>query len=100
AVSAYARRAGMPAIVLFARGVDPLMAAFVRSYAPLLVATATKAGRWVLMRHCVGQWGCYPAGSFAEPPLGANPFMIDGYKSIGFEIWEQLDRRLPDWVFG
>jgi threonine synthase len=100
AVAAYARRAGLPAIVLFARGVDPIMAAFVRSYGPMLVATATKANRWVLMRHCVGQWGCYPAGSFAEPPLGANPFMIDGYKSIGFEIWEQLDRRLPDWVFG
>jgi threonine synthase len=26
--------------------------------------------------------------------------MIDGYKSIGFEMWEQLGRRLPDWVFG
>jgi threonine synthase len=26
--------------------------------------------------------------------------MIDAYKSIGFEMWEQLGRRQPDWVFG
>jgi threonine synthase len=99
-VAAYARRAGLPAIVLFARGVDPIMSAFVRSYGAFVVATETKADRWVLMRHCIETWGCYPAGSFVSPPIGANPFMIDGYKSIGFEIWEQLGRRLPDWVFG
>jgi threonine synthase len=99
-VAAYARRAGLPAIVLFARGVDPIMSAFVRSYGAFVVAAESKADRWVLMRHCVETWTCYPAGSFASPPIGANPFMIDGYKSIGFEIWEQLGRRLPDWVFG
>jgi threonine synthase len=99
-VAAYARRAGLPAIVLFARGVDPIMSAFVRSYGAFVVATETKADRWVLMRHCVETWACYPAGTFASPPIGANPFMIDGYKSIGFEMWEQLGRRLPDWVFG
>jgi threonine synthase len=64
------------------------------------VATEKKADRWLLMRHCVEAWGCYAAGGFASPPIGANPFMIDGYKSIGFEMWEQLGRRVPDWVFG
>jgi threonine synthase len=100
AVAAYARRAGLPAIVLFAKSVEPIMSAFVRSYGAFVVATETKAGRWVLMRHCLDAWGSYPAGSFVSPPIGANPYMIDGYKSIGFEIWEQLGRRLPDWIFG
>jgi threonine synthase len=100
AIAAYSRRAGLPAIVLFARGVDAIMSAFVRAYRPFVVVTETKASRWTLMRHAVAEWGCYPAGSFAEPPLGANPYMIDAYKSIGFEVWEQLGRRLPDWVFG
>ena len=99
-VAAYARRAGLPAIVLVARGVDPIMSAFVRSYGAFVVGTATKADRWVLMRHCLEAWGWYAAGSFVSPPIGANPFMIDGYKSIGFELWEQLGRRLPDWIFG
>ena len=100
AVSAYARRAGMPGIVLFAQSVEPIMSAFVRAYGANVVATPTKADRWVLMRHCVEAWGCYPAGSYTSPPVGGNPYMIDGYKVIGFEIWEQLGRRRPDWIFG
>lgn len=100
AAAAYARRAGLPAIILFAKSVEPIMSAFVRSYGALVVATETKADRWVLMRHCVEEWGCYAAGSFVSPPIGGNPYMIDGYKSIGFEMWEQLGGRLPNWVFG
>jgi threonine synthase len=100
AAAAYARRAGLPCIVLVAKSVEPIMGAFVRSYGALVVATETKADRWVFMRHCVEAWGCYPAGSFSSPPIGGNPFMIDGYKSIGYEIWEALGRRQPDWVFG
>jgi threonine synthase len=100
AAAAYARRAGLPCIVLVAKSVEPIMGAFVRSYGALVVATETKADRWVFMRHCVEAWGCYPAGSFSSPPIGGNPFMIDGYKTIGYEIWEALGRRQPDWVFG
>jgi threonine synthase len=100
AAAAYARRAGLPAIVLVAKSVDPIMSAFVRSYGAYVVATPTKADRWVLMRHCVEAWGCYPAGSFANPPVGGNPYMMDGYKTIGYEIWEQLGGRRPDWIFG
>lgn len=100
AMVAYARRAGISGIVLFARSVEPIMSAFVRSYGATVVATPEKADRWVLMRHCVEEWGCYPAGSYTNPPVGGNPYMLDGYKAIGFEIWEQLGRRSPDWIFG
>jgi len=27
---------------------------------------------------------------------GANPFTIEAKKTVAFEVWEQLDRRLPD----
>lgn len=29
---------------------------------------------------------------------GANPFTREGKKTVSFEIWEQLDRGVPDWV--
>ena len=100
ATAAYGRRAGIPAIVLMAKSVDPIMSGFVQSYRPYLVKTPTKADRWVMMKHCVEAWNCYPAGNYMIPPIGNTPYMIAGYKTMGFEIWEQLGRRAPDWIFG
>jgi threonine synthase len=100
ATAAYGRRAGIPAIVLVAKSVDPIMSGFVQSYRPYLVKTPTKADRWVMMKHCVEAWNCYPAGNYMIPPIGNTPYMIAGYKTMGFEIWEQLGRRAPDWIFG
>lgn len=100
ATSAYAQALGVDAIVLFATGVDPLMAAYVRGYGACVVATPTKADRWVLMRRLVEDHGCYPNSNYSDPPVGNDPYALDGYKRIAFEIWEQLGYRTPDWVFG
>lgn len=27
-----------------------------------------------------------------------NPFRLEGQKTIGFEIWEQMGREMPDWI--
>jgi threonine synthase len=33
-----------------------------------------------------------------HPRPYANPFGLEGYKTIAYEIWHQLNGRLPDWV--
>lgn len=99
ATAAHARRAGLPAVLLFARGVDPIMSAFARAYGAQVFVAPTKADRWALMRHCVQEHDLYPCSNYADPPIGGNPFALDGYKAIGFEIWEQLGRRTPDAVY-
>ena len=99
ATAAYGRRAGIPAIVLVAKSVDPIMSGFIQSYGAYLVMTPTKPDRWTMMKHCIIAWNAYPAGNYANPRIGNTPHMIDGYKTIAFEIWEQLGRRAPDWIF-
>jgi threonine synthase len=29
---------------------------------------------------------------------GSNPFTREGKKTCSFEVWEQLGRRVPDWM--
>lgn len=98
ATSAYAAAANLPAVVLFARGVDEIMAGFVRSLGGDIVATETKSDRWMFMRRCVEDFGLYPNSNFADPPVGNDPYALDGYKAIAFELWDQLGRRAPTGV--
>jgi len=99
ATCAHARRAGLGALVLFSLGVDPLMSEFVRAYRCEVVSAPTKADRWRLMDRCVAELGLYPNSNFADPPVGNSPYAIDGYKPIGYEIYEQLGCRLPSDVY-
>lgn len=99
ATAAYARRASMRSLVLVARSIDPVMRSQLLAYAPCAVATPTKADRWVLMQHGVEHLGYFPNSNFRDPPVGNNAYAIDGYKTIALEIWEQLGRRAPDWLF-
>jgi threonine synthase len=73
ATAAYASRAGLPALVILAKDppVQPVMEAFVR------------------------ELGFFPNSNFADPPLGNTPWAVDGYRALGFELWEQLGRRAP-----
>ena len=99
ATAAHARRAGLTPVVVFARGVDPLMAAFVAAYGAHIAVADTKADRWRLVREAVDSFGWYPMSNYADPPVGNNPYAIDGYKPIAYEIFEQLGARVPDAVY-
>ena len=99
ATAAAARAAGLPAVVLFALGVDPVMAGMVQGFGVAVVATPTKKDRWVLMRHGVEELQLFPVSNFADPPVGIDPRAMDGYAAMGLEIWEQLGWRAPDAVY-
>lgn len=99
ATAAHARRAGLTPVVVFARGVDPLMAAFVTAYGAQVAVAETKKDRWRLVAEAVDAYGWYPMSNYADPPVGNNPYAIDGYKPIAYEIFEQLGARTPDAVY-
>jgi threonine synthase len=95
ATSAYSASIDLPIVVLFAQGVDEIFSRFVRAFGATIVVTPTKSDRWVFMRRCVEEFGFYPNSNFADPPVGTDPFALDGYKAIAFEIWDQLGGRSP-----
>jgi threonine synthase len=94
--AAYAAKAGLPCVVFTATGaVGPLLTQM-RVYGATVVAVANKADRWPLMQHAVQKFGWFPTSPFFGPVVGSNPYGIEGYKTLAYEIAEQMDWQVPD----
>ncbi len=68
-----------------------------RAYGAQVIAVENKKDRWTLMEHAVRHFGWFPTSPFFGPVIGSNPFGIEGYKTLAYEIVEQLGWRVPDW---
>ncbi len=98
AAAAYAARAGLPCVVLTFAGVAPAMIAQIRSYGAMVLTMASKDDRWAVLSGAVRELGWFPTSPFFGPAVGSNPIGLEGYKTIAYEIAEQLDWRAPDWI--
>ena len=97
AVAAYAARAGLPCVVVTAAGAAGPMLAQMRAYGAMVLAVRDKADRWKLLEAGVRRYGWFPTSPFFGPVVGSNPYGIEGYKTLAYEIAEALDWRAPDW---
>ncbi|MDD4569215.1 MAG: pyridoxal-phosphate dependent enzyme [Tepidanaerobacteraceae bacterium] len=97
ATAAYAAVAGIPCVVFTIPQVPDTMKTLMQSYGAFVVATPTPIDRWTLMKQCVKEFNWVPISGYVSPPIGSNPYGIDGYKSISFEIFEELGEA-PDFV--
>jgi threonine synthase len=97
AAAAYAAKAGLPCIVFTFVGASPALMAQMRAYGAMVVAVEDKADRWRLQSAGVREFGWYPTSPFFGPVVGSNPYGMEGYKTIAFEIAEAFDWQPPDW---
>jgi threonine synthase len=98
AAAAYAARADMDAIILTTMQMPSTMRTLMQAYGAKLLATETLAERWTVVNKGVGEYGWFPVQNFNNPSTGANPYAVDGCKTLGYETCEQLDWQLPDVV--
>jgi threonine synthase len=96
--AAYAARAGVPCVIFTLASVPDTMKTLMQAYGAAVVACPTAESRWALMREGVERLGWYPTGGFLVPPIGSNPYGIEGYKTIAWEVAEDLGWRAPDLV--
>lgn len=97
ATAAYAAAAGMRCVALTLASVPLTMKVLMQAYGAEVVALERSGDRWSLMRLAVEEWGWIPLSGLVDPPIGSNPFGIDGYKSIAYELHQQLG-TVPDVV--
>jgi threonine synthase len=97
-LAAYAAAAGLECLVVCSPGIEPLAVRQIRQHGGRAIrveapATATRAWLATLIQRD----GWWPSVRNHPRPF-ANPFGLEGYKTIAYEIWAQMDGRIPDWV--
>ncbi|MBI2160060.1 MAG: pyridoxal-phosphate dependent enzyme, partial [Candidatus Rokubacteria bacterium] len=96
--AAYAARAGLPCVIFTLASVPATMKTLMQAYGAAVVSCPTPEARWNLMRQGVERLGWYPTGGFQAPPIGSNPYGIEGYKTLAYEVAEDLGWTPPDLV--
>ncbi len=96
AASAYSAAAAMKCTVFCHAGAPPAQLALMASYGARVVRGGDQEG---LFHQLLLRGGTYPCSIFCPRPGYANPFGIEGFKTIAFEIFEQLNHAVPDRVF-
>jgi threonine synthase len=97
AAAAYAAKAGLPCVIFTFRGAAGPMVIQMQAYGATVIAVENKSDRWTLMEAAVRQFGWFPTSPFFGPVVGSNPYGIEGYKTLAYEIAEQMDWQVPDW---
>ena len=97
AVAAYAAAAGLRCVALTLASVPLTMKVLMQAYGARVVALEKGPDRWALMRDAVEARGWVPMSGLVDPPIGSNPFGVDGYKTIAYELFEDLG-TVPDVV--
>jgi len=98
-VAAYAARAGLDCVVFIPSFVPETMLSWLQVYGAKVVPVTTPEGRWVLESKCVREYDWFPVGTYTSPMPTYNPYGVEGNKTIGYEICEQLNWDVPDKVF-
>lgn len=98
ATAAYAARAGLPCYVFTTTAIPESMKALIQSFGASVVAARDFGTRSKAMERSVREFGWWPIGNVSHPPAGSNCFGVEGYKTIAYELYEQLGRAVPEVV--
>jgi len=96
ALAAYAAVAGLTCVVLTTASAPLPMKAQMVAYGAKLVALPTSEDRWTLLQAAVEKYGWYAPTSALPTPIGSNPYAVEAYKTLAYEVWEQRGREAPD----
>ncbi|WP_425645395.1 pyridoxal-phosphate dependent enzyme [Agrobacterium leguminum] len=96
-LAAYAARAGLPCIVATLAGSTGAMLTQIRKYGAQTVSFEQKSDRWAFLAKGVEQFGWFATSPYRHPAVGSHPIGIEGYKTIAFELIEQMAGEVPDW---
>jgi len=92
-VAAYAAAAGLRSVVMVPAGTDAakVTQAYACGATVVVVEEGSLDGMGALYRAAVKEFGWYDC-------LSTNPYRNEGKKSYAFELFDQLDEHVPNWI--
>lgn len=94
-LAAYAAAAGIPCTIVTTSQLHDAWENAIRITGANIVTATNSLERWELVRKMVENEGAYAATNFIKPAVGSNFFGIQGYKTVGYEIVEQMRHNMP-----
>jgi threonine synthase len=95
--AAFAAKAGLPCVVFTVTSSAGPLVLQMRAYGAMLVKVNDRMDRWRLQTLGVRELGWYPTSPFFGPVVGSNPYGMEAYKTIAYEVAEAFDWQPPDW---
>jgi threonine synthase len=94
-LAAYAGAATLRCAIISTPAISRVWARAIRMAGGELILTETSQERWRYMWQMVEEEGWYPVTNYLYPPIGSNPFGVQGYKTVAYEIIEQCGGMPP-----
>lgn len=95
-LAAYATVAGLGCVVFTTAAAPLSLKAQMRALGAKVVALPASMDRLTIMQAAVERYGWHCASNYLPIPVGSNPYGVEGYKTLAFEVWEQMGREGPD----
>ncbi|MEV4364856.1 pyridoxal-phosphate dependent enzyme [Nonomuraea sp. NPDC049625] len=95
--AALSARLGLPCVVITSTGMPPAIGSFLAAYGAAVIVVEREA-RWQVLRAIVSRLHYHPVSNLTTTHTG-HPFGVEGYKTIAYELFLQLDRTAPEAVF-
>jgi threonine synthase len=98
ALAAYSAQAGLRCVIFSTPTLPDAMRAAMQVTGAEIVLAADSDARYGLMTEAVERDGWLVCTNGTSPPVGSPPYAVEGYRTVAYEICEQLGWQAPDWV--
>ncbi|MBC5636999.1 pyridoxal-phosphate dependent enzyme [Ornithinibacillus sp. BX22] len=94
-IATYSAAANLKCVVLTTKNMNPIWKQAIVQTGAEIIYKDKPMDRWEHLQRYVLRNEWYPATNFINPPVGSNPFGVQGLKTLAFEIIEDFE-QLPN----